>query len=170
MNNSQIPRARKNGLVIQEAGDEVLVYDVNSNRAHCLNRTAAFVWKSCDGRNTVPEIAVLLGKEFANKVDEDLVWLAVDQLANESLLESGTGMERSGLSRRDVIRKIGLAAAVSLPVVAMLSFPKSALAVTCAASYCGSNDPNNGCGGGQYCCKVGGVHICQVAPCAPGTC
>ncbi len=166
MNNSQIPKARKNGLVIQETGDEVLVYDVDTNRAHCLNRTAAFVWKSCDGRNSVPQIAALLGKEFANDVDEDLVWLAIDQLTNESLLESGMKLERGGLSRRDVIRKIGLAAAVTLPVVAMLSFPNGALAATCAASYCGTNDPNNGCTGGQYCCKnPGGQYQCSVTPC-----
>ncbi len=166
MTNSQIPKARKNGLVIQETGDEVLVYDVDSNRAHCLNRTAAFVWKSCDGRRSVPEIAALLGKELANKVDEDLVWLAIDQLSNESLLESGIRLKRSGFSRRDAIRKIGLAAAVTLPVVAMLSFPNGALAVTCAASYCGTNDPGNGCGGGQYCCNSGGLYRCQVAPCS----
>ena len=165
MNNSQIPMARKNGLVIQEAGDEVLVYDLERNEAHCLNRTAAFVWRSCDGKNDVRAIAALLGKEFSQKVDEDLVWLAIDQLSSERLLDAQFKLESNGISRRAVIRKIGLAAAVALPVVAMLSFPGSALAVTCAASFCGSNNPSSGCSG-QYCCKVSpGVYNCQVAPC-----
>jgi len=45
MKSSQIPVARKEGLVIQETSEEVLVYDLTSNKAHCLNQTtrAAFV-------------------------------------------------------------------------------------------------------------------------------
>lgn len=44
MNNSQQrPLARSEGLVIQEMPDEVLVYDLETNKAHCLNETAAFV-------------------------------------------------------------------------------------------------------------------------------
>lgn len=168
MNNSQIPVARKNGLVIQEAGDEVLVYDVERDQAHCLNKTAAFVWRSCDGTRDVSAIADALGREFSQKVDEDLVWLAIDQLSNERLLEREIRLA-GGVSRRDAIRKIGLAAAVALPVVAMLSFPRTSLAVTCASSYCGSNSPSNGCGAGEYCCLVAGNYICQAAPCT-GTC
>ena len=56
MNHSQVPVARKENLVIQEMPEEVLVYDMDTNKAHCLNRTAAFVWKSCDGKNSVAPI------------------------------------------------------------------------------------------------------------------
>jgi len=57
MNNSQQrPVARKEGLVIQEMPDEVLVFDTETNKAHCLNETAAFVWKSCNGTNSVADI------------------------------------------------------------------------------------------------------------------
>lgn len=166
MINSQIPKARKNGLVIQEAGDEVLVYDVERSHAHCLNRTAAFVWRSCDGQNSVSTIAGMLGREFSVKADEDLVWLALDQLSQERLLEEEIRLGASGVSRRDAIRKIGLAAAIALPVVAILGFPRTSLAVTCAASYCGTNNASNGCNPGDYCCKNGGgQYICQATPC-----
>ena len=67
MNNSQVPVARKQGLVVQEMPDEVLIYDLDTNKAHCLNQTAAFVWKSCDGKNTVERIAGMLEKEFARE-------------------------------------------------------------------------------------------------------
>ena len=50
------PKARQHGLVIQEMPDEVLVYDLDTNKAHCLNRSAALVWRSCDGNNTVADI------------------------------------------------------------------------------------------------------------------
>ena len=56
MNNPNNPIARQNGLVVQEMPDEVLVYDLDTNKAHCLNGSAALVWKSCDGNNTVADI------------------------------------------------------------------------------------------------------------------
>ena len=43
MNSSQIPVARKEGLVIQETSNEVLVYDLTINKAFCLNQTSAIV-------------------------------------------------------------------------------------------------------------------------------
>ena len=55
--NQTKPLARKEGLVIQELPDEVLVYDLDRDRAHCLNQTAAFVWQRCDGRTSTVEIA-----------------------------------------------------------------------------------------------------------------
>ena len=50
---SLVPKARHNKLVIQELEDEVLVYDLERNQAHCLNRTAALIWEHCDGKQTV---------------------------------------------------------------------------------------------------------------------
>ena len=41
------PKSRTDNLVVQEMNDEVLVYDLDSNKAVCLNETAAIVWKSC---------------------------------------------------------------------------------------------------------------------------
>lgn len=168
MNNSQNPVARENGLVIQETGQEVLVYDLNNNKAHCLNQTAAFVWRSCNGKNTVENIAGLIEKEFSQKVEEDLVWLALDQLSKESLLETPLKSKIEGISRRDVIKRIGFAATLALPVVAMLSFPNQVLAVSCAASYCGQSNPASGCSAGQFCCQTAmgsGIFNCQPTAC-----
>ena len=53
MNNETNPISRSNGLVIHEIPGEVLVYDLNSNKAHCLNEPAAFVWKYCDGTHSI---------------------------------------------------------------------------------------------------------------------
>jgi hypothetical protein len=109
--------------------DEVLVYDLNSNKAHCLNQTAAKVWKACDGRTSVAEIAAHFGKE----TNEDLVWLAIDQLNENNLLEGEIKSKFKGQSRRDVIKKIGLASVVAIPVIASLVAPQNALAaVSCA--------------------------------------
>src|ERR1041384_2287146 len=115
MNSSRNPLARREGLVIQEMPDEVLVYDTNTNKAHCLNKTAAFVWKSCDGSHSVNDIAGLMEKEFGTNVPDDLVWLAIDQLGKDNLLEaSETVPAVNEISRREVIRRIGIASVVAL--------------------------------------------------------
>jgi hypothetical protein len=133
MKSSQVPVARKEGLVIQETTEEVLVYDLTSNKAHCLNQTAAFVWKSCDGNNSIPDITKLFENEIGSMVHEDLIWLAIDQLNEKNLLESVVASNFAGCSRREVIKKIGLATVVALPLVASLTAPTSALASTSCA-------------------------------------
>lgn len=137
MKNPQNPIARNNGLVIQEMPDEVLVYDLDSNKAHCLNETAAFVWKSCDGNNSVADIVREFEANAGNRVSEDFVWLAIDQLHENGLMEAGTETRFAGQSRRDVLKKIGLASMVALPVIASLVTPQSAL----AAGSCGCVNP-----------------------------
>jgi hypothetical protein len=116
--------------------EEVLVYDLDTNKAHCLNQTAAFVWKSCDGRNSVADITKLVGNDSGTAIPEDLVWLAIDQLSEKNLLANNLKADFNGSTRREVIKKIGLAAVIALPLVASLTAPTSVLAsnsCTCAA-------------------------------------
>ena len=126
MNNPNNPMARQNGIVVQEMPDEVLVYDLDSNKAHCLNQSAALVWKSCDGTNTVGDIV----KQFDGKVTEDFVWLAIDQLNENGLLQNEVAPRFAGQSRRQVLKTIGLASMVALPVIASLVAPSNALGAT----------------------------------------
>ncbi|MBA2379038.1 MAG: PqqD family protein [Blastocatellia bacterium] len=137
MNSSQFPLARKNGLVIQEVPNEVLVLDLNSNKAHCLNETAALVWKSCDGNNSVSDIANLVKASKGAAVSDDLVWLAIDQLNESNLLEARVQAPFPGTSRREALKKIGLASMIALPIVASLAAPKSAMAST--SCFCDTN-------------------------------
>jgi hypothetical protein len=133
MQNPQFPTARKTGLVVQEMPDELLVYDTENNKAHCLNRTAAFVFKSCDGGKSAADIASLYSLESGNKMSEDMVWLAIDQLNENDLLEQQVKSLFAGQSRRDVIKKIGFASVVALPVIASLVAPKNAIAAASCA-------------------------------------
>ena len=134
MNSSQKPIARRDGLVVQEMPDEVLVFDTETNKAHCLNQTAAFVWKACDGKNSVADITKMFGNESGKSVQEDLVWLAIDQLNENNLLAENLKADFKGQTRREVIKKIGLAAVVGLPLVASLVAPTAALAVACSGT------------------------------------
>lgn len=128
MINSEKPVARRDGLVTQDTPEELLVYDLEDDRAHALNKTSASVWKACDGTLSVPEIADQLSKDFGESVDEDLVWLAIDQLSQKNLLQQQVTTQFSGQTRREVIRKIGLAAVVALPIVSSLAAPTSVMA------------------------------------------
>src|SRR5215213_1795427 len=113
------PHARREGLVSHDTSDELLVYDLKRHKAHCLNSSAALVWKHCDGQTTVKEMAQRIGKETGAPVDEEVVWLAVERLGKAHLLQERMVRPNgpTGMSRREAIRKLGLAAALSLPVV-----------------------------------------------------
>jgi hypothetical protein len=134
MKSSLIPVARKNDLVIQELQDEILVYDTKSNKAHCLNETASTVWKFCDGKNTVSDINDLIKIQTGAKVPENLIWLAIDQLNERELLEEKFESRFAGQNRREILKKIGLATVVALPIVATITAPTAALAVVCSGT------------------------------------
>ena len=139
MNNSQYPLARTNGLVVQEVPNEVLVFDMETNEAHCLNETAAMVWKYCDGKTSVPQIAEILGEGKDSAVSDDLIWLAIDQLNEHKLLEKEVATKFPGQSRREVLRKIGLASMIALPIIASMAAPRSVL----AANSCACTGPGD---------------------------
>ena len=58
------PRRRKKGLAVQKLAKEVLVYDLERHRAHCLNEAAALVWRQCDGETSVSDIALNLREKL----------------------------------------------------------------------------------------------------------
>jgi hypothetical protein len=149
MKNPQFPVARKTGLVVQESADELLVYDLDTNKAHCLNQTAALIWKSCDGDRSVTDIAGHIGLSAGEKIPDDLVWLAISQLQENNLLEKEVLAETKGISRRNVIKTLGLSTMIALPVIASLVAPPSAMAAaSCNCNSdpeCALGGPNGGC-------------------------
>jgi hypothetical protein len=167
MNNSQFPTARKSGLVVQEVPDEVLIFDLESNKAHCLNLTAATVWKSCDGKTSIQEIASILEKQSGKGVSDDVVWLAIDQLNDSNLLDKKVATKFAGQTRREVIKKIGLASVIAIPVVASLVAPKNAMAnVSC---ICANGDdctfPDFATCPSQNCCNTTTNTCTPQTPC-----
>jgi hypothetical protein len=144
MNSSLIPVARKENLVIQELQEEILVFDIKTNKAHCLNPTASTVWKFCDGKNTVSDINELFKIRTGANVPENLIWLAIDQLNERELLEEKFETKFAGQNRREVLKKIGLATVISLPIVASITAPTAALAVACSGVVTSCLGCNNG--------------------------
>lgn len=153
---SHFPRLRADGLVIHELREEVLVYDKVRDQAHCLNQSAALVWRACDGQCAPEEIARKLTTQLAVAVPEDLVLLALVQLEENHLLEKRETIDASfaGMSRRQMARSLSLTAAVALPVISSIMVPTPAQAATCIA-------PNQPCSPVTLCCT-------SCNPTAPG--
>ncbi len=149
MKNHIVPKARKENLVVQELDGEVLIYDLNTNKAFCLNEASALVWQACDGNKDVSEIRKSLGRQLNSPVNDDFVWLALDQLKKENLIENKDEIvaDFNGMSRREVIRKVGFASVVALPLISSLVAPPAISAQSAPIrSACSTNNQcQSGC-------------------------
>lgn len=134
-----LPRARRAQLIVKELANETLVYDEESHEAHCLNQTAAFVWRHCDGHTSIAKIERLLEKQLKTKVPEQVVWSALEQLEKSHLLEASAFRPQllEGMSRRELIHRLGIGAALSLPVVVSIVAPTAAEAASTTCSPVG---------------------------------
>ncbi len=164
------PLARTDGLVVRAIGDETLVYDTRQHRAHCLNRPAAFVFRHSDGTRTAGEIAVLLGTSAPHGADKERVEMALERLHEAGLLVTEYRAARRGsTSRREVLRRVSLGAALLAPIVTSLVVPTPAE----AASPC---IPAADCAGNDFksCYRPGmeaedcDLYVCQAGSCLPG--
>src|SRR4029077_18030516 len=145
----KMPQERKTGLIIQEVDGEILIYDQNTNKAHCLNQTAAKVWKYCDGETTLAEACNALSCDLETPVDEKLVWYAVDQFSKDNLLEKSIELSAfiiAGMSRRQMVRTLGLAAVIAVPLLTSIVAPTPVQAATCKS-------PGAACGTSAQCCS-----------------
>ena len=112
------PQARRENLSIYELAEETLVTDLQSHKVHALNGVAALIWRHCDGKTSVPELARLLPAEFQVQGAEELVHLrsATARAGNLLIGSAPTLSDSARLSRRDALKKLVIVA-VSLPIV-----------------------------------------------------
>ena len=168
-----MPRARQDELVVEELPDETLVYDLKRHKARCLNRTAALVWRRCDGQTSVAEVAALLEEQLAAPTDEAVVWMALDRLGRAHLLSEPVTLpaDRAQYSRRQMLRTLRRAAGISLllPVIESIVAPRAAAQASCISlSACLAIGPPCGqlpiCGSPGQCCKTQ-AGSCSSKPC-----
>jgi hypothetical protein len=166
-----LPRARREGVLATDVGDEIVVYDSKQHRGHCLNRPAAVVWRHLDGRTSVDELVGHLRDELDGPADEAMVWLALEQLDRAQLLEGRLDKPAArGVSRRQALRRLGIAAgtgAVVLPAISSILAPPAHAQVSAVA--CGSPEPDCAtfsCPGGCACVPTTeGATVCVVPSC-----
>lgn len=163
----RLPRARSDDLVVEELGDELLVYDLTNDRAHSLSATAARVWRACDGSTTVEDLGA------GHDLDPDTVRRSLDELGTCALLDSGIP-SNGGATRRELtlrVAKVGAVAAAAPLIVSVLAPTPSQAATPPTEEFCQSiNVTGHGCGEchkfGCCCCEPPGTTNSSVTkPC-----
>lgn len=126
------PLSRQSNIVAQELENEILIYDLNNNKAFCLNETSSLVYQFCDGKTSVAEISRLMSVRLRTSISEDFVRLALKSFRKNDLLDNGDELTDhfAGLTRREIVKKVGLTSMVALPFVASLVAPTSANAAS----------------------------------------
>ena len=125
--NDAFPRARTGDLIVQEVIDEVLVYDLRSDRAHCLNTTAAAIWRACDGTTSIASLAEHVSAHTGASCDENVIWHALEQLRERDLLEAALAPPPGLLSRRQLIVALRTSALL-LPIITSIVAPTPVMA------------------------------------------
>jgi len=169
----RFPLARSSRVLVEELDDETLVYDLDTHKAHCLNRAAALVWRRSDGATSIGALADMLPEAELPR-DEDLVWLALKDLDKAGLLaQSDVPAARKKISRRDVVRALGATAGLTLalPAVTSLVAPLAAQAASCLTQNQCQNKGKKDCSGlpicgaPNFCCANAGKKGCDAVPC-----
>ena len=130
---TRFPKARSAGLKIEELDDELVLYDLEQQRAHALTAFAAAVWKRCDGRTSIRTISDAVANTFGLPSDLDVIWDSLRRLDLAGLLEPPTGdfVRVSALGavpapRGIAARRVAWAAAGAL--VTTIAIPSNAFA------------------------------------------
>jgi hypothetical protein len=175
---SSPPAAREEGLLVEEIGDEKVVYDVETKDAHALGALAAAVFAGSDGRRSLAELASFAAEHTGESVTEDQVWDALVQLEERNLLKPPTG----GMSRRGFVRKSAAGVAITVPLITSLAMPSIASAASCNIgatcdqtnkASCGTVPMCDGAPGGCNTCECVGSDSGSTAgytSCAGGAC
>src|SRR5215213_9223849 len=90
------PSARTADLLVEEFGDELLIYDQRSDQAHCLTPAASRVWRACDGSTSVQQLGSALDLDAATLAR------ALEELEACELLDYGPA---TGVTRREATTK-----------------------------------------------------------------
>jgi hypothetical protein len=121
------PQARRDELLEETIGEELLLYDQSSHTAHCLSAIAACVWRHCDGKRNVAQLAEIAG------VGEDVVADALHELREQNLLAAELQLMQSAvpsISRREAIGRVARygAAAAAAPLIVSATAATPAMA------------------------------------------
>jgi Coenzyme PQQ synthesis protein D (PqqD) len=113
-----LPRARKDRLTVRHLPEETLVYDQDRHKGHCLNATTTLLWRHCDGKTSVEELARIVAEELGIGQGAHVVGLALEQLGRRHLLDESPDPlpPDDRVSRRESLKKLALAAG-TLPLI-----------------------------------------------------
>ena len=114
---------------------DTLVYDKKRHQAHCLNPLASLIWRHCDGQRSVPDLARLAHEQLGVPNDIEIIELGLHGLAQAKLLDiapEATAAQRQ-YTRREVARRLGVAAAAGLILLPVITSVGTASAQSIAS-------------------------------------
>lgn len=127
------PLARSDELVVEELGDELLVYDLTANRAHSLGVKAARVWRACDGKGTADAVSARSGLDADTTARALAELRACALLDGEPPVDSGNGMTRRQMTFK--VAQVG-ATAAAVPLIWSIAGPIPEAAATPTPAQC----------------------------------
>jgi hypothetical protein len=151
---NSLPRVRP-GLLRHELDGQVLIYDAREDRVHLLDTTTGHVFELLEqGERSREGIVSELATRMNSLESESLLQLSLDELRKADLLDDGAEMPPlSDISRRELLRKVGLAgAALLIPAIATLTATTAYAQASCLAR-------------GQVCFTGGGLRCCHPLTC-----
>lgn len=169
---TNLPKSRRSDVVVQELASEILIYDLKINKAFALNKTASTVYRACDGKTSFAEL------KRTTQFTDEIIFLSLDELKKENLLEADLYISPfAGMTRREIIRQVGLATMIALPMISSLVAPSAANAASGSLCPTGPapSDPIGIQGNGNTCgcgTNVGNGNTCSrgTTGALPSTC
>ncbi len=147
------PLARSADLIIEELGEEVLVYDTKTDTGHSLSPEAAKVWRACDGTTSAERLSAKLGME------PEVVNGALEELSACALLEVKPTIVADGSTRREVTLKLAKVGATVAAAPYILSVAAPTPAMAASVKFCNQFSSGN-CGSNTGCSKSVGCCCC----------
>lgn len=166
------PVARSDDLLVEQVGDETVVYDLETKQAHCLKPLASFVFARSDGQTAIKELVSLANEQFGTPISVEQLADTVDELESAGLLQRPPVLVQTGISRRDMVRKVafaGATATVAGTMVTTIGAPTALAACSNQGAGC-SCDPTTGTSNrtcaSNHCCSIHGGDKCNIGCCA----
>lgn len=129
MKSDERPRSVRRHISIQQIGTETLVYDELRHKAFCLNESSSVIWRLADGEHTVAQMRSAASVELKSEVSEEFVMFALEQLRGDGLVEPcSMATEGPVISRRALLRTLGVSGALLVPMIAAVLAPPAAQA------------------------------------------
>jgi hypothetical protein len=171
---NKLPLARNVDLVVQQIDNELLIYDLQTNKALCLNETAKIVFNACDGKTSFESL-----QQQNNQINDGIIQLTLEKLSKENLLAEPVEFD---LPRRTLLKKAALTA-IALPIISVVIAPIAieALSTSCSPAGIACVDVPDCCAGlgcqnvanlGVMCCTPPGGNCTFPRPdlCCSGCC
>ncbi|MGI9364496.1 MAG: PqqD family protein [Rhizobiaceae bacterium] len=145
------PKSVAGEYVIHPVEDEILIYNLETDFAACLEVRAYTIWQLCNGTNTVEQISQKYNQaNTGHKPEEDaktMILEVLDQLKSIELIEPESLPSKIVPLQRDRREFLKRAAITGVPLVVGLPIPAAAQSASCLPRFSICNSDSECCSG-----------------------